>query len=110
MVPVFIGLQVKRALRTAADDSILSDITKIKLMECIMGKLQEEATRHQQCQIKSMTQDDMTLSIELTSEIAQTMVLREQGKRWSLIIRKNSEEDQTEFIIDTYRKINIIFG
>ena len=107
MVPVFIGLQVKRALRTAADDSILSDITKIKLMECIMGKLQEEANRHQ---IKSMNQDDMTLSIELTPEIAQTMVLREQGKRWSLIIRKNSEEDQTEFIIDTYRKINIIFG
>ena len=49
MVPVFIGLQVKRALRTAADDSILSDITKIKLMECIMGKLQEEANRHQLC-------------------------------------------------------------
>ena len=38
MVPVFIGFQVKRALRTAADDSILSDITKMKLIECIMGK------------------------------------------------------------------------
>lgn len=111
MVPVFLGLQIKQALRTAADDSLLSDITKKVLLESIMERLQiEEIDRHQLCQIKSMTQDDITLSIEITSEIAQTMVLREQGKRWSLIIRKNLEENQTEFIIDTYRKINITFG
>lgn len=111
MVPVFIGLQAKQALRLAAADSTLPDITKKVLLERILGRLHtEEAKRHQLCQIKSMTQDDMTLSIELAPEIAQTMVLREQGKRWSLIIRKNSDENQTEFIIDTYRKINITFG
>lgn len=111
MVPVFIGLQARRALRVAADDSALPDITKKMLLERIMGRLQtEEINRHQLCQIKSMTQDDMALSIELASGNAQTMVLSEQGKRWSLIIRKNSEENQMEFIIDTYRKINITFG
>lgn len=111
MVPVFIGLQVKRALKIAATDSTLPDITKKKLMECIMERLRIETTdRHELSQIKNVTQDDMTLSIELAPEIAQTMVIREQGKRWSLIIKKGSEENQTEFIFDTYRKINITFG
>lgn len=111
MVPVFIGLQVKRALRTAAMDSALPDITKKKLMECIMGRLQTEAAdRRELSQIKNMNYDDMMLSIELTPESAQTMVIREQGKRWSLIIKKGPEENQTEFIFDTYRKINITFG
>lgn len=111
MVPVFMGFQIKRALRTAAVDSALSDITKKKLMDCIMAKLQVETVdRRELRQIKSMRQDDMTLSIELTPEMAQTMVIREQGKRWSLIIRKGSEENQMEFIFDTYRKIDITFG
>lgn len=111
MVPVFMGFQIKRALRAAAVDSALSDITKKKLMDCIMAKLQVETVdRHELRQIKSVRQDDMTLSIELTPEMAQTMVIREQGKRWSLIIRKGSEENQTEFIFDTYRKIDITFG
>ena len=60
--------------------------------------------------IKNVTQDDMTLSIELAPEMAQTMVICEQGRRWTLIIKKNSEENQTEFIFDTHRKINITFG
>ena len=111
MVPVFIGLQVKRALRTAGADSALSDITKKKLMECIMERLGiETADRSELSRIKKVTQDDMVLSIELAPESAQTMVIREQGKRWSLIIKKDSEENQTEFIFDTYRKINITFG
>lgn len=111
MVPVFIGVQVRRALRIAAEDSALSDIAKMKLMDCIMEKLQTEAVCKCEPQpVKSMTKGDLTLSIELAPEIAQTMVIREQGKRWSLIIRKESEENQTEFIFDTYRRIEITFG
>lgn len=111
MVPVFIGVQVKRALRTMAADSTLSDITKKKLMECIMERLRiETADTRELSWIKKVTQDDMVLSIELEPESAQTMVIREQGKRWSLIIKKDSEDKQTEFIFDTYRKINITFG
>ena len=110
MVPVFIGLQVKRALRIAAVEST-SDITKKKLMACIMDKLQVESfDRRKLSPIKNVTEDAMTLSIELAPEMAQTMVICEQGRRFTLIIKKNSEENQTEFIFDTYRKINITFG
>lgn len=110
MVPVFIGFQLKRALRTAVVEST-SDITKKKLMACIMEKLQIELVdRRKLSPIKNVTQDDMTLSIELAPEMAQTMVICEQGRRWTLIIKKNSEENQTEFIFDTHRKINITFG
>ena len=66
MVPVFMGRQIKQALRVAAEDSALPDITKMVLLDRIMGMLQiEEINRHKLLQIKSVTQDDMTLSIEL---------------------------------------------
>lgn len=111
MVPVFIGLQVKRALRISADETVLSDIAKKRLVSRIMARLDmEKGEESWPCQIKSMVQDDMTLSIKLAPEAARTMILRERGKRWSLIIRKDTEENQTEFIIDTYRKIDITFG
>lgn len=111
MIPVLIGLQVKKALRVAASEMALSDIDKKKLEKSIMSKLEtDKENKSLFCEIKSVTQDDMTLSIKFAPEIAQKMILREQGKRWSLIIKRGSEENQTEFVIDTYRKINIIFG
>ena len=111
MIPVFIGLQVKKALRIAASETALSDIDKKKLANAIMSKLEgNKENKGLLCEIKSITKDDMTLSITLAPEIAQKMILHEQGKRWSLIIKRGSEENQTEFIIDTFRKINIIFG
>lgn len=66
MVPVFMGRQIKRALRVAAEDSALPDTTKRVLLDRIMGMLQtEEINQHKWLRIKSVTQDDMTLSIEL---------------------------------------------
>lgn len=111
MIPVFIGLQVRKALRVAASDMALSDINKKKLANAIMSKLEaNKENKSLLCEIKSVTQDDMTLSITLVLETAPKMILREQGKRWSLIIKRGSGENQTEFVIDTFRKINIIFG
>lgn len=111
MVPVFIGLQVKRALRASADETALSDITKKRLVDRILARLEiEKGGEYRPCQIKGIMQDDMTLSIKLAPESAHTTILREQGKRWSLIIRKDTGENQTEFIFDTYRKIDITFG
>lgn len=111
MIPVFIGLQVKKALRVAASEMVLSDIDKKKLSNIIMSKLEaDKGNKSLLCEIKGVTQDDMTLSITLVPEIAQEMILRERGKRWSLIIKRGLGENQTEFVIDTFRKINIIFG
>lgn len=111
MIPVLIGLQVKRALRTAANEAALSDITKKQLLADIMSKLEPERKKQNLlCEIESVTQDDMTLSIKVAPETDGTLILREQGKRWLFIIKKDTEGNQTEFVIDTYKKINIIFG
>lgn len=110
MIPVFIGYQVKKALTEAAEEVTLSDIKKIQMAEEIMGRLKISMERGlEPYQIKNITQDDKVLSIVIDPSLVKNMVIVHEDKRCFLLVKRKQEEEQIEFIIDTFKKINVVF-